>query len=563
MTQQVAVIGIDGSGKSTLGAALAVVLAAEHGLVAGSAVGDDFWVRAPEMDLCGPDFHPQGYAIAARLNRLFRVLSRMVVNNRALYPTAKVLQMLLQDNAAVKLSGKYGVDLMVSDGNMFLSGAGRAFNYRGPANNPPSAGDVDRGIRHLLYGEALPADVAARLPNLKPAYLVAVVLRVAHVQGIWIPDQAVWLDLPPEAAMARVQHRGARVDRHENPDDLANAREGYVRVLDVMRRNRGPESAHVLEVGSMRAGTVLTAAAEALKAHLPATGSDGSRHGVLHATVGRKSLARRVVSFGYLWRYLARRFFEGAWREPLFVLSPPGRLFLRDGYSAGVMRAIYDQPARPDLLARAFYGYPLHRAVRDRLRILQRLIEAELRRRLADGGSVKVFTAPSGFAYDVLQPIAKLDPAKAGHVEVVAADLDAGGDLEPELRAAASRAGCGFTFLRGDLTQEAFRAECARGAPYDIALFVGLSSWLPKAPFLAHLKWLRAALAPDGLLVTDCFTPAAYAIGGAAMGYRASYYPPDVMRTLLDYCGFDGASVQVESGPDAINHVMVASPGRT
>lgn len=564
MTLQVAVVGIDGSGKSTLAAALAVVLAAEHGLVAGSAVGEEFWIRAPELDLAAPGFHPQGYAIAARLNHLFRDLTRLLVDNRALYPTAKVFQMLLQDNAAVKLSSKYHVDVMVSDGNMILSGAGRALNYRGPADDPPTVDDVHSGIQHLLKGAPLPAATARRLPNLTAAYAVAIALRIAHVRGIWVPDQAIWLDLAPGVALARVKARGTKVDRHENPADLASARDGYARVLEVVRRERGPDSTHAIEVASMRPGTVLSAAVETVQPFLPAAGSDGSRHGVLHAAAGRTSLWRRVLTFRYLWRYLVRRFFEGAWREPLFAFSEPGRLFLRDGYSAGVMRAIYDQPAHPDLMARAFYGYPLHRAVRDRLAILQRLVEAELRRQLEDGAAgVRVFTAPSGFAYDLLQPIARLDPAEAKRIEVVAADLDPSGELGPELTAAAARAGCGFTFLRGDLTDPGFRVEAASLGPFDLALFIGLSSWLPKRPFLEHLKWLPSVLRPDGVLVTDSFTPAAYAIGGAAMGYRASYYPPAVMRTLLDYCGFDGPGVKVESGSDGINHVLVANLART
>jgi hypothetical protein len=76
---------------------------------------------------------------------------------------------------------------------------------------------------------------------------------------------------------------------------------------------------------------------------------------------------------------------------------------------------------------------------------------------------------------------------------------------------------------------------------------------------LEHLRWLRANLREDGLLVTDCFTPAAYATGGAAMGYKANYYPPGVMKALLDYCGFDGMTASVDSGRDRINHVVVAA----
>jgi hypothetical protein len=45
------------------------------------------------------------------------------------------------------------------------------------------------------------------------------------------------------------------------------------------------------------------------------------------------------------------------------------------------------------------------------------------------------------------------------------------------------------------------------------------------------------------------------------MGYRANYYPSVVMRTLLDYCGFDGLRTVVESGRDGINHVLLAPLG--
>jgi energy-coupling factor transporter ATP-binding protein EcfA2 len=561
VTLQVAVIGIDGSGKSTLAASLAVVLAAERGLIAGSAAADEFWIRAPEMDLAGHSFHPHGYAIAARLNWLFRRLSHLVVDHKALYPATKVFQMLLQDNAAVKLSRRYRVDVMVSDGNLLLSGAGRAFNYRGPADNPPTADDVDHAFQHLLQGRRLGPESRQRLPDLKTADALAVTARLTRLQGVWIPDRVIFLDLTPEAALDRVRSRGAKVDRHENPADLTVAREGYMRVLEVVKRNKGIESVQVIDAGGMSPGQVLAAAAQALGPSLPSASEGATRAGALHEATGRRSVLQRVLSYPYLGRYLVRRFFEGAWREPLFPLSAPGRAFLRDGYSAGIMRFIYDQPPHPRLIDRAFYGYPLHRAVRDRLAILERRIEAELRHRLASGGEVCVFTAPSGFAYDLLRPLGRLaaeNHAQMSRVVLVAADLDPAGNLGPELTAAVDRIGARLHFLKGDLTAPSLRGESARFGPFDLALFVGLSSWLPKLPMLEHLRWLGSNLRPDGLLVTDCFTPAAYAVGGAAMGYRANYYPPDVMRAVLDYCGFDGLGATVESGRDGINHVLVA-----
>lgn len=561
MTLQVAVIGIDGSGKSTLAAALAAVLAGEYGLVAGSAVADEFWVRAPNTDLCGPRFHPHGYAIAARLERISRRVSRLVVDNRSLYPVSKVFQMLLQDNAAVKLSRRYGVDVMVSDGNLLLSGAGRAFNYRGPVDNPPSVEDVDDAFQHLLSGKPLTPDTRRHLPDLKTADALALTARLFRLQGIWIPDHALFLDLTPGAAVSRVKARGTKVDRHENAGDMSTAREGYVRVLAVMTKTKGESSAHVIAVDSLRPGEVLLAAAQALKPFLPEAKTGASRAGALHEAIGRRSMLLRVLSYRYLVRYLVWRFFKGAWREPLFPLSKPGRIFLRDGYSAGVMRLIYDQPPSPPALDGVFFGYPLHRAVRDRLAILDRRIEEELRKRLAGDGNVRIFTAPSGFAYDLFRPLRRLaasDRALIGRVHVVAADLDPSGELGPELNAEAKEIGVRFEFLRGDLTGSALRSDGERFGPFDLALFVGLSAWLPKPPLFEHLRWLRANLRADGLLVTDCFTLAAYATGGAAMGYNASYYPPHVMKALLDYCGFDGMAATVESGRDRINHVIVA-----
>ena len=112
--------------------------------------------------------------------------------------------------------------------------------------------------------------------------------------------------------------------------------------------------------------------------------------------------------------------------------------------------------------------------------------------------------------------------------------------------------------MRGDILDSALRAQIAAAGPYDLALFVGLSSWLPKPGTVKHLSWLRAHLRDSAALVTDCFTPAAYALSGRYIGYKAAYYTPDVYRAFLDYCGYDGLNATVESGRDCINHVVIA-----
>lgn len=281
------------------------------------------------------------------------------------------------------------------------------------------------------------------------------------------------------------------------------------------------------------------------------------------AKLGGASLFRKILRLAYL-RHLAREWFRGAWREPLFALSRAGRLLLAEGYSAEVMRAIYDQrAARAWPLARAFFGYPLHRAVRDRLGILERRIEAELLARLALGREVTVFTAPSGFAYDLLRPLARIaarDSGAARRVRVVASDLDPRGRLGPALAEAARAAGVRLEFIRGDLTHARVAEALGRRGPFDVALFVGLSGWLPLPALLRHFEWLRRNVAAGGVLATDAFTPGAYALSGRLVGWKAHYYEPEVYRALLDYCGFDGTRATVESGANGINHVVIAAP---
>jgi hypothetical protein len=148
-------------------------------------------------------------------------------------------------------------------------------------------------------------------------------------------------------------------------------------------------------------------------------------------------------------------------------------------------------------------------------------------------------------------------------VEVVAGDLDPHGELAGELERRARWLGIAFRFVVGDITETATQRELSRGGPYDIALFVGLSSWLPKPLSLRHLRWIHENMSAGGVLVTDCFMAAAYALGGRYIGYRANYYSPALYRSMVDYCGFDGMSATVNSGSDEINHVLMVQVSRS
>ena len=81
----------------------------------------------------------------------------------------------------------------------------------------------------------------------------------------------------------------------------------------------------------------------------------------------------------------------------------------RPSASAGVMKRIYDQDRRrPGALDRVFLGYPLHRAVHDRLHLLVDVLERELVARLGRTGGVRILSAPCGTAEDLFRALERV-----------------------------------------------------------------------------------------------------------------------------------------------------------
>jgi hypothetical protein len=569
MSLHVCILGIDGSGKSSVVAALPGILAAETGCVVGSA-GDAFRIVGPQEDHLASHFYPDGLPLRARLALKLRRAAKALVDHPKLYAVFKLAQMLSQDSAAKVLARRYDTTVFVSDGNAFLSTTGRASNYLRAASSgketnaaPPEAKDLQAVFSYILDNKPVPAESGERLPSsLRKGKFVYKLSRLLRLNAAWLPEVVIFLDLSPELALQRIRSRGKKIDRHENLADLTQARDMYLKTVRAFQAYRAPESAHVIPVDDLSLGETLRAVIEAVRPHL-ITSQLATREST--APLGTTDLAdetirRKTVNYRYFFRYLIPKWFNGAWREPTFFFSKLGRLFLKEGYSAGVMRVIYDRDDKDyGPLDRVFLEYSLHRAVYDRLQILVKKIEPELDARLAAGEEIHIFTAPSGFAYDLFRPleaIARRDPEAMKRVHITAADLDPHGVLGEELTARAKRLGIGFTFFRGDITDPTLLERIQEAGPFDIALFVGLSSWLPKPQTLRHLAWLSQNLNETGVLITDCFTPDAYALSGRYIGYKANYYTPDVYKAMLNYCGFDTSDI--ESGRDEINHVLLS-----
>src|SRR5215813_3646411 len=158
----------------------------------------------------------------------------------------------------------------------------------------------------------------------------------------------------------------------------------YLKTVQAFRAYRSPESVHVIHVDQLSLGATLQAVSEALRPHLVSHATKRESVSPLGATdLADETIRGKTLNHCYMFRYLVPKWFSGAWREPTFFFSKLGRLFLKEGYSAGVMRVIYDRDEKDyGTLDRVFLEYSLHRAVYDRLQILVKKIKPEIETRL-------------------------------------------------------------------------------------------------------------------------------------------------------------------------------------
>lgn len=518
MTRHVVILGIDGSGKSQLVRTLPLLVAAELEMSCGMC-GDGYAVLKPKEDVVQFGFHPAELPVCARLATRLKRSAKRLAHGRRRYPLVKLLQLIMQDRAARALARKHQLDVMVADGNTELCVRGRGANYLAPAS-------LGRRSRWMMLVAWILAPLRALLSQ-----------KLAERR----PNAVIFLDASPRVALARVHARGASCDAHENETDLAQARAAYLSVLEELAAT----GVRVLRIDTdpLAADDVTTLAIDAV------SGWWGRKNASTPAGVvstsdqcGLASIPRRLFNARYL-RHLVVNLARGAWREPLFVLSSAGRTLIREGYSATVMRQIYrEEPG--SWSERAFHGHPLHRSVRQRFTHVVTALAAELSSR---PGTVTLLSAPVGSADDLVEALSGCEK----RVDLFTVDLDEAAGTHVRSWARARQIAHAHRQLDLSGSEDAFAEQ-----RFDVILFIGLSSWLPKPALVRHLRRCRHWLRHDGVLITDAFAPAFYASGGRASGFHASYYRPDAYALLLRRAGF----VLEHDWPDShgLNTVFVA-----
>lgn len=218
----VAVLGIDGSGKSTLSREIAQRLAAGHPVC---RVTDrlEFYDhgRPKEMQPLPSE-------------RLRCAVGQYAKTARSLkhYKVPKLAELLLREHVMSGAKRWYAPEFLVLDGCPLLNLVAWANIYK-PEHFDAAA---CRSALLLLGGRG---EALERGEVLRRHFPELTALRRSGMARLTLPDAVVMLDVDPSVSMERIARRGEKQQVHETAEKLARLREGYLQVCRVVETDFG------------------------------------------------------------------------------------------------------------------------------------------------------------------------------------------------------------------------------------------------------------------------------------------------------------------------------------
>ncbi|MFH1765698.1 MAG: 1-acyl-sn-glycerol-3-phosphate acyltransferase [Gemmatimonadota bacterium] len=240
----IAVLGIDGSGKSTLSRALARRLS-ETGRVC--LLTDDvvFFEEGEPQELQPLVTEKLREAIGRRAKTAESLKS---------YKIPKVAELLLRDQVLGQVKRWYTPDLIVSDGCPLLNITAWVRLYR---KEEPEDGVLASAMRILSGCEEVGSDDPAY-----EAFPELMAMKRLRIPKLRRPEAALFLDVDPALSVQRIQSRGETRQVHETLEKLERLREGYLSVCRILEGQLGIP-AEILD-GNMGMDEVTAAALEAV-----------------------------------------------------------------------------------------------------------------------------------------------------------------------------------------------------------------------------------------------------------------------------------------------------------
>lgn len=217
-----AVLGIDGSGKSTLSRRVCEELSKRSRV---ARVSDDL------------EFYENGACTTLRSlpsEKVRHALGRYAKTAKSLkhYKIPKLAELLLRDHLLGEVRRWHAPEFAVMDGSPLINMTAWARLYKEELADSRVAGAAMRVLtgRDETSGEAKQA--LPKLPELA-------VIRRLRIGRLHLPDAVVMLDVEPAVSMERIHRRGEKVQAHETEEKLTRLREGYLMVCNIVGREFG------------------------------------------------------------------------------------------------------------------------------------------------------------------------------------------------------------------------------------------------------------------------------------------------------------------------------------
>lgn len=230
----IAVLGIDGSGKSTLSRELA------RGLTEARSVG---WI-GDTLELYEGGVAKELQPLLAEKVRRWVGAQAKQARSLARYKVPKLTELLLRDRMRGETVRWYRPDAVVMDGSPLLNMTAWAVLYREDAFTEDFCARAI-GILSSREGPSVRSDpLLRRFPELRH-------LRRLRLDRLHLPDAVIFLDVEPETALARIAARGETRQVHETTEKLQRLRDAYRLVCDVVERVYGVPT-RVMDGGGSR-----------------------------------------------------------------------------------------------------------------------------------------------------------------------------------------------------------------------------------------------------------------------------------------------------------------------
>jgi len=212
----IAVLGIDGSGKSTLSRALARRLS-ETGRVC-LLTDDVVFFEGGEPQEVQP----------LMTEKLREAIGRRAKTAKSLksYKIPKVAELLLRNQVLGLVKRWYTPDLIVSDGSPLLNITAWVRLYQ---KEEPEDGVLASAMRILSGSEEVESNDAAY-----QAFPELMAMRRLRIPKLRCPEAALFLDVDPALSVRRIQSRGETRQVHETHEKLERLREGYLSVCRIL-----------------------------------------------------------------------------------------------------------------------------------------------------------------------------------------------------------------------------------------------------------------------------------------------------------------------------------------